>query len=133
MNQDERLEYVKFRMESAFQTYDAAKSLFKNEFWNSSINRLYYAIFYAVNALLVLNNIQTKTHSSVKSQFSLHFIKTKKLEKKYGQLLNILFDLRQKGDYGNMFNYDKKSVEPLIEKVSKMLQVIDNEINKSIK
>ena len=44
-------------------------------------------------------NIKTKTHSSVKSQFSLHYIKTERLDKKYGQLFNILFDLRQKGDY----------------------------------
>ncbi len=132
MNQEERFEYVQFRIESAYQTYDAAKSLFENEFWNSSVNRLYYAIFYAVNALLVLNKIETKTHSSVKSQFSLHFIKTKRLDKKYGQLLNILFDLRQKGDYENMYNYDKESVEPLIEKVGKMLQIIENEIKNVI-
>lgn len=38
MNQEERLEYVKFRMESAYQTYNAAKSLFENEFWNSSVS-----------------------------------------------------------------------------------------------
>ena len=31
MNQEERLEYVQFRLESAYQTYNAAKSLFKNE------------------------------------------------------------------------------------------------------
>jgi uncharacterized protein (UPF0332 family) len=46
--------------------------------------------------------------------------------------LNILFDLRQKGDYENMYNYNKESVEPLIEKVGKMLQVIENEIKNAI-
>ena len=85
-----------------------------------------------MNALLVLNKIKTKTHSSVKNQFSLHFIKTERLDKKYGQLLNILFDLRQKGDYENMYNYNKESVEPLIEKVGKMLQVIENEIKNAL-
>ena len=74
MKKQERTEYIKFRIESAYQTYEAAKSLFENKFWNSSVNRLYYAVFYAVNALLVANEIKTKTHSSVKSQFSLHFI-----------------------------------------------------------
>lgn len=55
MTEDERRKYVKFRLESAYHTYEAAKILFDNEFWNSSV-------FYAVNALLVLNNIQPKTH-----------------------------------------------------------------------
>jgi len=132
MNQDERIEYVQFRIESAYQTYNAAKSLFENEFWNSSVNRFYYAVYYAVNALLVLNEIKTKTHSSVKSQFSLHFIKTKRLDKKYGQLLNVLFDLRQKGDYENIYNYEKKSIEPFIEKVGEMLQVIEKEIKSKL-
>ena len=44
--------------------------------------------------------------SSVKSQFSLHFIKTGVFGKKYGQLLSEFFDWRQKGDYKNIFNYN---------------------------
>ena len=51
-------EYVKYRIEKAYQTYDAAKVLADNGFWNSSINRLYYSLFFAVNALLVLNDIE---------------------------------------------------------------------------
>jgi len=51
-------EYVKYRIEKAYKTYDAAKVLADNGFWNSSINRLYYSLFFAVNALLVLNDIE---------------------------------------------------------------------------
>ena len=74
MNLEERNEYIRYRIETAYKTFDAAKMLADNEFWNSSVNRLYYSLFYAVNALLVLNEIKTKTHSSIKSQFSLHFM-----------------------------------------------------------
>ncbi len=70
MNKSERLEYVKFRIDSAYETHKAAMLLFENGFWNSCVNRLYYSVFYAVNALLVWNEIQPKTHSTVKSQFS---------------------------------------------------------------
>ena len=56
MTNEERIEYVKYRIESAYKTYDAAKVLAENGFWNSAVNRLYYATFYAVNALLVLNS-----------------------------------------------------------------------------
>ncbi|MBS3777477.1 MAG: HEPN domain-containing protein, partial [Bacteroidales bacterium] len=42
----------------AYQTYEAARVLSDNSFWNSAVNRLYYSIFFAANALLVLNGIE---------------------------------------------------------------------------
>lgn len=94
MNDNERRVYVKYRMESAFTTLDAARVLAKNGFWNSCVNRLYYSVFYAVNALLVSQKIQTKSHTSTKSQFSLHFVKTGKFDKRFGRLLAELYDWR---------------------------------------
>ena len=44
----------------ACNTFKAARVLVQNGFWNSAINRLYYSVFYAVNALLVLNGIDSK-------------------------------------------------------------------------
>ena len=94
MTPEERKAYVKYRIETAYKTYGAAKLLGDNGYWNSAVNRLYYSLFYVVSALLVLNEIKTKSHSATKNQFSLHFIKTGKLDKKYGKLLALLFDLR---------------------------------------
>ena len=128
MNIEERNEYVKYRIETAKKTFDAAKLLAENDYWNSVVNRLYYSVFYAVNALLVMNEIQTKSHSATKSQFSLHFIKTGKFDKKFGRLLSELFDWRQKGDYDNIFDYDKESFEPLFKPVEEMLILIEKEI-----
>ena len=132
MNFEERKEYVKYRIESAHKTFEAAKVLAENEFWNSAVNRLYYSIFYAVNALLVMNEIQTKSHSATKSQFSLYFVKTGKFDKKYGKLLSELFDWRQKGDYENIFDYDNDSVQPLFKPVNEMIKLIEEEINNTM-
>ena len=126
MKSDEREEYVKYRITSAYNTLDAANLLIENGFWNSAVNRMYYALFYSVNALLVKNKIQTKSHSSTRSQFSLYFVKTGILNKKYGKLLSELYDWRQKGDYENIFDYDKESVVPLIPRVKEMIDTIDN-------
>lgn len=132
MKKEERLEYVIYRLDSAYKTLEAAKILAKNELWNSSINRLYYAVFYAVNALLMFNEIYTKSHSGTKSMFSQYFIKTGRFDKKYGQLLSELFDHRQKGDYENIFDYDEEWVMPLFEPVKEMIQQIEQEIKRSI-
>ena len=132
MTSEERLEYVNYRIKSAFNTYDAAKVLGENGFWNSAVNRLYYSVFYSVNALLVQNEIYANSHSGMRSQFSLHFIKTGKLDKKYGALLAELYDWRQKGDYDNIFDYDSESVRPLFDLVFEMITYIDTEIKNAM-
>ncbi len=59
LSSDEKLEYVAYRIKTAYKTYEAANVLAETGFWNSAVNRLYYAVFYAVNALLVKKCIAT--------------------------------------------------------------------------
>ncbi len=68
----------------------------------------------------------------MKSQSSLHFIKTGRMDIKYGKLLAQLYDWRQKGDYENMYEYDSESVEPLFEPVLEMLSEIEKEIKNAL-
>ena len=131
MKPTDRDAYVQNRIETAYKTLDAAKILADNGFWNSAVNRLYYAVFYIVNAILVKNEIMTQSHSGAKSQFSFYFIKTGKIDKKYGKLLAELYDWRQKGDYENLFEFDSESVLPLFDSVKEMISVIEKEIGKA--
>ena len=133
MNPDEKIAYILYRLDAARKTYEAARILAEKGYWNSAVNRLYYSLFYAVKALLLLHNIESKKHSGIKSQFSLHFVKTGKFDKKYGQLLSELFDWRQKGDYDNIFDYDEESVLPLFDPVNEMLDLIESAINHEMK
>ena len=49
MNEPEKNEYIKYRLEKADENFEAAELLVENEKWNSSINRLYYAAYYAIS------------------------------------------------------------------------------------
>ena len=133
MKPEEKEEYIHYRLESARKTFEAAKILAENGYWNSSVNRLYYSLFYALKALLLFHNIETKKHSNIKSQFSLHFVKTDRFDKKYGQLFSELMDWRQKGDYENIYDYDEKSVLPLFAPVNEMLDLIESTIKNEMK
>ncbi len=117
-------EYINYRLEKAEETYNASKLLADNALWSSSINRLYYACFYAVNALLYKINIKAQTHTGIKNQFSLHFIKTNKIDKKYGKLYSNLFNWRQKGDYSDFFDFDEETVKNLINPVQEFIDII---------
>ncbi|MCF8304017.1 MAG: HEPN domain-containing protein [Bacteroidales bacterium] len=56
------------------------------------------------------------------------FIKTGLIDKKFGKLYSKLFDMRQKGDYGDLFDYDKGTVEPLVDETKEFI----NEIKKHL-
>lgn len=120
-----REDYIAYRIESSWRTFNDAKSLAEIQSWNSSINRLYYACFYAVLALFSKLEINSNTHSGVKTQFSLHFIKTGKLNKSMAILFSDLFDYRQKGDYGDFYDFEEKTVRELIPKVEQFIKEIE--------
>ena len=121
-------DYINYRLDRAYEALEDAKLLAENGRWNTAINRLYYASFYAVVALLIKNGIETRTHDGVRTQFGLLFVKTGKIDKKFGKLFSKLFDYRLKGDYGDLFDFDKDIVEPLFEEVEVLINSIKAEL-----
>ncbi len=88
-----------YRLQRAFETLEEADYNAKGGYFNAAVNRLYYSCYYAALALLLSNNIDTSTHKGVKTMLSLNFIKTNKLDMKYGRIYQQLFENRQSGDY----------------------------------
>ena len=70
------------------------------------------------------SDLQPTTHTGVKSNFSEHFIKSGKVDKKYGKIYSQLFSWRQKGDYADLFDFDKEIVDPYFEPVKEFIDVI---------
>jgi uncharacterized protein (UPF0332 family) len=66
--------------------------------WNPCVNRLYYACFYAVSALLLRHGFSSSKHTGVRSLFNRHFVKTGKISKALAQIYNDLFARRQESD-----------------------------------
>jgi uncharacterized protein len=65
----------------------------------SVMNRLYYAMFYAVLALLQEKEMGTSKHSGAIALFDREFVKTGTFPKEMSKALHWAFELRQKGDY----------------------------------
>ncbi len=62
MSQKDIHDYINYRIDRAWDTFEDAKLLAKNKRWNACINRLYYSCFYAVSSLLLTKSINTSTH-----------------------------------------------------------------------
>ena len=104
---------VEYRMENARKTLNDIPILVEHEMWNTAVNRLYYACFFAVSALLISIHIETQTHTGARRMLALHFTKTKKLSIKLSKFYTDLFENRQSSDYADFIYFDKETVEEL--------------------
>jgi len=59
---------VLYRMARARETLEDARILAEKGRWNACVNRLYYACFYAVSALLVRDGLSSSKHAGVRSE-----------------------------------------------------------------
>ncbi len=102
----------------------------KKKKWNSTINRLYYATYYAVIALLLDSDFKPTTHNGAKSNFSEFFIKSGKIDSRYGKIYSQLFTWRQKGDYDDLFDFQKDKVIPYFEPVSDFISLVEKMVTR---
>ena len=124
----EQESYIKYRIARAWDTFDDAKILSSKGKWNSTINRLYYSSYYAVMALLLKHELKPTTHNGAKTNFTEHFIKNQKIDKKYGKIYSQLFTWRQKGDYDDLFDFEESQVIQYFEPVEELIRLIENQI-----
>ena len=59
-------DYIIYRIQKAEETYSDSILLVDHERYNSAVNRLYYACFYIVSALLTTKGLQASTHNGAK-------------------------------------------------------------------
>jgi uncharacterized protein (UPF0332 family) len=92
-------ELQRLRMVQAEESIVEAKLLFENHAYRGAVNRAYYAMFYAVLALIVPTDNNTSKHRGIISFFDREFVKTGKVDAKFSRWLHDAFNLRQKVDY----------------------------------
>ena len=125
-------DYVNYRFNRAQETISEVETLIQNRFWNTAINRMYYACFYAVGALLVKSGVETSSHSGCRQKFGQLFVKTGKVDKELAKLYTDLFEKRQKGDYNDFFDFDEETVVNLFKPTKLFIQKIGELLDEEI-
>ncbi|KAA6321680.1 hypothetical protein EZS27_028698 [termite gut metagenome] len=130
LNEDSVKALVSYRIQRAQETLKEADTLIKSDFYNAAVNRLYYACYYAVIALLLKNNISANTHTGVKQMFGMHFIMTGKIDNKYSKFYTQLFNARMSGDYDDFLWYDLEMLSELYPQSEEFINAVSVELNK---
>ena len=124
LTNEERAAIVDLRTEKARRAYLEAKGNVDLKFWETVANRLYYAAYNAVTALLIANGNSAQTHSGVRHIFGLKFIKTELLPAEIGRLYHNLFTLRQTGDYDDVYELTEETVLPFVEPTGQFIDTV---------
>lgn len=109
------LALIKDRLKQADDSVEEAKVLLKGKMsLRAVMNRLYYAMFYAVLALLQEKQMGTSKHIGAISLFDKEFVKTGIFDKSLSKLLHRAFELRQKGDYMEQAEVTQEDVDEML-------------------
>jgi len=124
LQKENRNDLVNLRLQKAKETFAEIENLVQLSYWRTAANRLYYACYYAVSALLIKNGIKAHTHSGTINQFGLNFVRTNIFSQEEGRFFKKLLELRQDGDYDDWITINEKDIIPLIEPAKNFINKI---------
>jgi len=117
LNEKDRNELIKYRIEQAKETFSVIELLIDNEKYPTAFNRIYYGIFYSLLALGLKYEFETYKHQQLIGWFNKEFVHSGKIEKEFGKTLRNAFENRTISDYDAFIEFEK---EDLIELFGEM-------------
>ena len=123
MNEFKKLFYL------ALEELDIASLLVERQHYRTSISRSYYSMYYAAQALLLSQNIDTSTHKGLIRLFSLHFVKTGRFSPEWSNTLKTAYDLRQLSDYDTDFTGTLADAGMMLEKAKTFIIEVERLLN----
>lgn len=116
---------IKHRREKAAKTLEDALVLFERKSYFSCVNRIYYACFYEVTALMIRDNVQSSKHTGVKSFLMQQYVKTGKILSEWGTFYTEIFKYRQDSDYKDFVRFDESVVAEWLNKTQRFIQTLE--------
>ncbi len=107
-------------IEKSDRNFEQAYENAKLGYWDLVANRLYYSIFHAVTALMLIDGIKSGTHKGTSAQFGKHYILTNKFSRNDGILYSRLQTIREKADYQNTFTLSESEGRNLLNETQQL-------------
>ncbi len=130
LSDEERRVMVELELERADKILLQLPTLQEQQYWDTLVNRMYYAAFHAVSALLIHNHLNVRTHKGAIILFNKEFVAAGLFTQEEGRLFSQLEGLRERGDYNCFIDASESEIVPLIEPLKVFIQKIHTEIGK---
>ncbi len=110
MLDEERKMLAKLRLDNANERLSFIPAILEIGDYKTAVNRAYYAIFYAMRAVLALDGFDSKKHSGIIAEFRKQYIKTGIFENDMSDIISDLFEVRSSSDYDDFYIISKSKV-----------------------
>ncbi len=115
---------IKSYLDHARHALNSAASSLEHGFYDTVINRAYYAIFYAASGLLLTEGVSRSKHSGVIAAFREFFVKPGLIEAEYSDLYGAVMDSRIGSDYEIIFESDRTLAEKALDAARRFVERI---------
>ncbi|MEW6381199.1 MAG: HEPN domain-containing protein [bacterium] len=115
MKSDQLESLLRYRIKQAHETLREAEILFEQSALRGAVSRAYYAMFYALLALLATRQLGTSRHSGALGLFDREFVRTGLFSRDLSRSLRMAFDRRQRYDYGELADIDKMTTQEALD------------------
>lgn len=100
-----------YRIAEAEDSLKVAAHCLKEGLYKDSINRSYYAAYYAVKAILALSTVDFKRHKDVMGYFNKEYVAKEIFPREIGRKLGTLQRVREKSDYDDFYIASREKAE----------------------
>ena len=129
---------ARYRLNKAKETLETAKMIFnEGKDFTSANNRAYYAIFYAIRAVLAIEETDFKRHKDVLAYFNKEYVNKEIFPKMIGRKISQAQRIREDSDYDDDYEPSLEKTEQQINTAGELVDLvekyIDNYYNKNSK
>ena len=128
LSDEERRIMVDLELERAERIAQQFQPLLEQGFLDTLVNRMYYAAFHAVSALLIHNAIRVHSHKGALIVFNKEFVRTGIFTVEEGHLFSQLEGLRERGDYNCFVDATEEEIVPLMEPLMAFVEKVKGTI-----
>ena len=122
--------FAKYRLNKAKETLETARMIFNDgKDFTSANNRAYYAIFYAIRAVLAIEEIDFKRHKDVLAYFNKEYVNKEKFPKKIGRKISQAQRVREDSDYDDDYEPSLEKTEQQINTAQELIELVETYIN----
>ncbi len=125
MLDENRIALSKLRLENAKDLLGFIPGILELGDYKTAANRSYYAVFYAMRAILALDGFDSKKHSGVIAEFRRAYIKTGIFDDEMSEIISSLFNVRASSDYDDFYIISKEKVSEQYKKAVRFVEQVE--------
>jgi len=125
VNAEQLKALIRYRIDQAHETLQEAQILLDEATARGALNRAYYAMFYALLALLATRQLGTSKHGSAISLFDREFVKAGIFPRELSRALHMAFERRLTHDYGEMIVLTQEMAEETLQDARTFVAAIE--------